>query len=204
MHRKRCYGKQDELARLNSDLKELEIKRVGIHPPDQSSEELQEELDELTDQFEIVLRKGKAIFRVREIAAELNEHLDQQAYAGLKDDIESFIAGMTDKRYQQITIEESLPTGFLRSDGNVIDANLLSTGTLDVLGLALRLAMANYFLTNHEAFLVMDDPLVDMDTSRQANAANLLKEYSKTKQLIIFTCHPNHADIMGGNRIILS
>ena len=89
----------------------------------------------------------------------------------------------------------------MRSDGNVIETDLLSTGTLDVLGLALRLSIANYFLKDNEAFLVMDDPLVDMDYNRQSNAADLLNEYSKSKQLIVFTCHPNHADLLGGNRI---
>jgi len=195
--------KQEELTRLNQDLKKLEIERARIHLPDQSSEELQEQLDELNDVFDIVLRKGKAILRVREVADELSEHLDQQAFLGLKSNIESFIAGMTDNRYEEIKIDESLPTGFVRSDGNLIEADLLSTGTLDVLGLALRLSMANYFLKEQEAFLVMDDPFVDMDPGRQSNAANLLKEYSKTKQLIIFTCHPTHAELMGGNRVVI-
>ncbi|MBW2089904.1 MAG: hypothetical protein JRI37_13155 [Deltaproteobacteria bacterium] len=195
--------KQERLAQLNETMKELEIERAGIYPPDESSEELQKQLDELNEQFNIVLRKGKAILRVSAVADELSKHLDQQAFVGLKRDIESFIAGMTDKRYEEIKIDESLPTGFVRSDGNVIETDLLSTGTLDVLGLALRLSMANYFLKDQEAFLVMDDPLVDMDSSRQSNAADLLKEYSKTKQLIIFTCHPNHADLLGGNRIVM-
>jgi len=195
--------KQEELTRLNKDLKKLEIERAGIHPPDQSSEELQKQLDELNEKFDIVLRKGKAILRVREVADELSGHLDQQAFLGLKSDIESFIAGMTDNRYEEIKIDESLPTGFVRSDGNLIETDLLSTGALDVLGLALRLSMANYFLKEQEAFLVMDDPFVDMDPRRQSNAASLLKEYSKIKQLIIFTCHPTHADLMGGNRVVI-
>ncbi|MGB2930062.1 MAG: hypothetical protein WBB70_14250, partial [Desulfobacterales bacterium] len=161
------------------------------------------QLDELNEKFDIVLRKGKAILRVKEVADELGGHLDQQAFLGLKSDIESFIAGMTDKRYEKIEIDESLPTGFVRNDGNVIETDLLSTGTLDVLGLALRLSMANYFLKDQEAFLVMDDPLVDMDTTRQSKAANLLKEYAKTKQLLIFTCHSSHADLLGGNRIVM-
>jgi len=42
-----------------------------------------------------------------------------------------------------------------------------------------------------------------MDPGRQSNAANLLKEYSKTKQLVIFTCHLTHADLMGGNRVAI-
>ena len=195
--------KQEELTRLNEDLKKLEVERAGIHPPDQSSEELQEQLDELNEKFDIIVRKGKAIQRVKQVADELGEHLDQQAFLGLKSDIETFISNMTDNRYKKIKIDESLPTGFVRGDGNVVETDLLSTGTLDVLGLALRLSMANYFLKEQEAFLVMDDPFVDMDPGRQSSAANLLKEYSKTKQLIIFTCHPTHADLMGGNKVVI-
>ncbi len=195
--------KQEELTRINKDLNKLEIERAGIHPPDQSSEELQEQLDELNEKFDIILRKGKAIQRVKQVADELSEHLDEQAFLGLKSDIESAIAGMTNHRYEEIEIDESLPTGFVRNDGSIVETDLLSAGTLDVLGLALRLSMANYFLKEQEAFLVMDDPFVDMDPGRQSNAANLLKEYSKTKQLIIFTCHPTHADLMGGNRVVI-
>ncbi|MFC1829332.1 AAA family ATPase [Thermodesulfobacteriota bacterium] len=195
--------KQEELVRLNDDLKKHEVERARIHPPDESSEEHQKQLDELMEQFDIVLRKGKAILRVREVSDELGEHSGKQAFVGLKKDIEQFIADMTNNRYEQIEIDESLPTGFIRDDGNVIETDLLSTGTMDVLGLALRLSMANYFLKDQEAFLVMDDPLVDMDSTRQSNAASLLKSYSKERQLIIFTCHPTHADLLGGNRIVL-
>ncbi len=195
--------KQEELTRLNEDLKKLEIERAGIHPPDQSSEELQEQLDELNEKFDIILRKGKAIQRVKHVADELGGHLDEQAFLGLKSDIEGFVSNMTNHRYEEIKIDESLPTGFVRGDGNLVETDLLSTGTLDVLGLALRLSMANYFLKEPEAFLVMDDPFVDMDPGRQSKAADLLKKYSKTKQLIIFTCHPNHADLMGGNRVMI-
>ena len=195
--------KQEKLTQLNEDLKKLEIERAGIHPPDQSSEELREQLDELSEKFDIVLRKGQAIQRVKQVADELSEHLDEQAFLGLKSDIESFISNMTNHRYEEIKIDESLPTGFVRGDGNLVETDLLSTGTLDVLGLALRLSMANYFLKEQEAFLVMDDPFVDMDPGRQSNAANLLKEYSKKKQIIIFTCHPTHADLMGGNKVVI-
>lgn len=58
--------------------------------------------------------------------------------------------------------------------------------------------MANYFLQGSDGFLIMDDPLVDMDPGRRKNAARVLKGYAKGKQVIIFTCHPEHARILGG------
>lgn len=71
----------------------------------------------------------------------------------------------------------------------------LSTGTLDSLALALRLSLADFFL-KEGGFIVLDDPMVNLDTERQKNAAELLKDISKKKQLIIFTCHPKHAQLL--------
>ena len=72
-----------------------------------------------------------------------------------------------------------------------------------MLGLAIRLAMAGFFLNGRQGFLVMDDPLVDMDPSRQQQAASLLREYAEDngRQVIVFTCFPGHAEILGGRRV---
>lgn len=80
---------------------------------------------------------------------------------------------------------------------------MLSIGTRDVLSLALRLSMANHFLKEANGFLIMDDPLVNLDPDRQKKAAEVLKEYAKHKQMVIFTCHPSHAELLGGHPIKL-
>jgi len=44
--------------------------------------------------------------------------------------------------------------------------------------------------------------IIEIDAGEK-KAADLLKEYSKTKQLLIFTCHPANADLLCGNRIFM-
>ena len=63
--------------------------------------------------------------------------------------------------------------------------------------------MANYFLEDSDGFLIMDDPLVDLDPKRQKKTAELLKTYAKDKQIVLFTCHPQHADLLGGYKITI-
>jgi exonuclease SbcC len=79
----------------------------------------------------------------------------------------------------------------------------LSTGTKDVLGIALRLAITKRFLKEKEGFVIMDDPLVDLDPDRQSKAADAIKDFAKDKQLILLTCHPSHAQLLGGHQIEL-
>ena len=100
-------------------------------------------------------------------------------------------------------MSEGLPDGFVREDGQLLSCELLSTGTLVALALSLRLAMSDYFLADRDGFLVMDDPLVDMDPARQAAAAKDIREYSQRKQLLVCTCQPTNAEILGGNLISL-
>jgi len=65
----------------------------------------------------------------------------------------------------------------------------------------LRLTMADYFLAGKEGFLVLDDPLVDMDLARQELAAQQIKEFARKKQVIFLTCHTHTADLLNGSSI---
>ena len=47
----------------------------------------------------------------------------------------------------------------------------------------------------------MDDPLVDMDPDRQKATATVLQNCAKHMQVIVVTCHPDNANLMGGNLI---
>ena len=81
--------------------------------------------------------------------------------------------------------------------------DLLSTGTQDVLAIALRLAFAREFLGEEKSFIMLDDPLVDLDPERQAKTSEVIQSFSEDHQVILFTCHPSHAEQLGGTLIDL-
>jgi uncharacterized protein YhaN len=93
---------------------------------------------------------------IEETAAEAT---DTDLYAGLRENLGSQLFDLTEGRYKMVKMEEGLPAGLLRADDNVLPPDLLSAGTKDVLALALRLSLADYFLCDREGFLVMDDQI---------------------------------------------
>ena len=101
-------------------------------------------------------------------------------------------------------MEGPLPVSLSDADGASLGWDQLSAGTRDTLALALRLAMAGYFLGDEDGFLLLDDPLVDMDPDRQKAAAAALKSFAATRQLIVFTCHPSTAALLGAKPIMLA
>ncbi|HJM95693.1 MAG TPA: hypothetical protein QF698_06435, partial [Candidatus Marinimicrobia bacterium] len=171
--------------------------------PDNSVEEYTKELKEAEEAHAMELKKGRTIARIREVMVDLLNEMDSNTYQGLEEDVEAYTARMTDDRYCSIEMDESLPSGLHRSDGEVITYERLSAGTRDVLSIALKLAMANKYLEDREGFIILDDPLVNLDPGRQKGAAEVIRSFAEGRQVILFTCHPAHAKLLGGNQVDL-
>jgi exonuclease SbcC len=196
--------KEEELRECDSEINDKWRELFGVNLPDESTEELQARLALAVERFDRASRQGQVIERIIEAVEEVEAEAETgDRYAGFRAEVERYVGQLTSQRYQSIQIEEGLPSGFVRGDGHVLGTQLLSTGTQDVLGLSIRLAMAGFFLNGRPGFLVMDDPLVDMDPSRQEQAAALLREYAEEngRQVIVFTCFPGHAEVLGGRRV---
>ena len=192
-----------DLEDANDDKLRLILERGELEKemPDESVEELQEQLLQSEEEYERVLKKGNSITRVMEMTHKLMDETDTDLYVELKHDLEDFVSTMTDNRYTQVNLDEGLPQGFIRGDGNLIEYDLLSAGTKVILAIALRFSMAKHFLKYTDGFLIMDDPLVDLDPERQKKASDIINDFADEKQVLIFTCHPSHAEILGGNII---
>ncbi|MBN8215589.1 MAG: AAA family ATPase [Spirochaetes bacterium] len=197
--RERSRGLQAEVSRL-------EIERAAhIGSIERSSaDELRAEHREAAEAFRSCLTEARVLDRILAAARAVKERGASRPLDGLQATFQEYLATMTRGNYSATAVEEGLPTGVRRGDGEVLPYELLSAGTQDQFALGLRLAMAHYFLEGKEAFLVMDDPLVDMDPERQKGAAAALRAFAERQQLIVFTCHPSHADLFGGRRIELA
>ena len=85
-------------------------------------------------------------------------------------------------------------------NGNYVNANLLSTGTIDQLHLALRLATMDE-ITKERMPIILDEPFVYYDDERLENILNFLNNVYNNKQIIIFTCSKREIEILDKNKI---
>ncbi|MBN1838090.1 MAG: AAA family ATPase [Spirochaetales bacterium] len=195
-------GLQLQAASLESALRE-----ALRHLPEESTEELASRLSEARRQFERQARQGTALLRVRETADDILENLDVSSLEGFRRRFGDYVSELSGARYRSTPEGVLLPEALEREDGLRLGYALLSAGTQDLFSLALRLAMAEYLLAAGKAsagdeqsrpsgFMVMDDPLVDMDPERQRLAAAVMARFARGQQLVVFTCHPSHADLL--------
>lgn len=193
-----------ECRKLQKQVGDLLIERATLQgtAPEQSSEELEALLSDAKVNFENVKVRALTLLRVLEVAIPLSQSTDTDTFNGLKNTLVTYTGAMTSGRHTEIDMPNKMPSGFKRKDGLTLGYDLLSSGTKDVLALSLRLAMTGYFLQTTEGFMIMDDPLVDLDPVRQANAAQVIKKFAEKTQVIVFTCHPGHAALFGEGAVV--
>ncbi len=193
-----------DLEQAKDRLNVLIQDRVGRESvaPEQSVEELEVQQRDARARFEATLSRAKAVERVI-AAVESIAGSDDGVYAGLADEVARRFAGLSLGAHPGIVMRERLPRAVKTATGAELPWEWLSAGAKDLLGLAVRLAMAGVVIGESGGFLMMDDPLVDLDPERQAGAAGAIREFAASRQTIVFTCRPAHAEMLGGEIVRL-
>jgi exonuclease SbcC len=188
-----------DLTSLRVELTELEGKKSGLEQRagDQTAEELAVLVKDADGAFAAVQRRAAALDRIVTAAEGLVGPGGAVLYDGIRARLEKTLSVIRG-REARVEMDGPLPAGLAGDGERAVGWDLLSAGTRDVLALALRLAMADYFLGDADGFLMMDDPLVDMDPERQAAAAEALRSFAGKRQLLVFTCHPATAELLAG------
>ena len=100
---------------------------------------------------------------------------------------QELLGQMTGGRYDRLSLNQdfTLLSGASGED-TLHEALWRSSGTIDQLYLSLRLAVAE--VLTPEAPLILDDALVRFDDDRMQSAMEILKELSREKQILLFSC----------------
>ena len=118
----------------------------------------------------------------------------------------NYLSEITDAKYSEINFDRTTISG---DEIGEKDWNNLSRGTKEQLYLALRLGYAqNYSLDNNgeengrpNLPLIIDDAFVNFDKTRTISALKCLNTFSKTNQVIYFTCHKQIINLLKENDI---
>ena len=160
--------------------------------PTTSLEELKEQLELAEREFDRTLNEAKAYERILQRVEDLADRQGPDPLAGLATRVQHFVHLLTDGRYKP-QLDGVKATGLLGD--HELENRLLSQGTKGCLALAIRMAYAEIYLGEGEGFMLMDDPLTDMDPARRRCAVNAINDFARKYQVIVLTCHPEHAQL---------
>ncbi|MFW5814600.1 MAG: AAA family ATPase [Spirochaetota bacterium] len=183
---------------LRGDYHEARVRQAELLAklPDRTAEEVRETVEEAERAFERAQRRAAALERVEAAVEATLAEQESDPFEAYAERVGHYLSLASGQAYRTVAAEDPLvPRRFVRRGGPELDYELLSQGTRDMVALAVRLALAETALADGEAPLLLDDPLVDMDPERRAAAAGAIAEYASRHQVVLFTCHPDHANL---------
>ena len=156
---------------------------------------LQSELECLKSDLEAAVRQWRIATMARELVARALQEYTRTRQPAVLEEASNAFARVTAGAYERILQDDNSETLV------VLDRNSqrkypeeLSRGTAEQLYLCLRLGLASEFARRSASLpLILDDVLVNFDPERARAVAQELAYYSRDRQVLIFTCHPETA-----------
>lgn len=193
----------EELNRKRQLLEgEMEQCRNDLRQSEARMEELREKYDVWTEQKELLARTQEALDHARRQYRQLQkaqeyltcakENLTGRYMEPLMRRFSGYyriILGEEPEQYQM----DANTNLTVREQGMQRDTRCLSAGYQDLIGLCLRLSMADAMYQDEKPFLILDDPLVSLDDEKEQGAKRLLRKAAGEYQLIYFTCSESRA-----------
>lgn len=113
--------------------------------------------------------------------------------------LSQILQGLTDGAYSEIYVDSQLKLS-LRTKGRTVPLEVLSRGTIELVYLALRLAVIDLVFPQGGMPLLLDDCFLSYDDARLAQTLTWLAE-NYSGQIFLFTCQKREAALLTEERI---
>lgn len=169
-----------DLERLATDAEQLTVKEEQLQEVDEGLQRARRHLEVCRLALDALHEaRREAEIPVREIAEKRAGEYLRVATAG---------------RYSRVRVEgENLELSVWSDEAAAwarAEEPAISRGTVDLIYLAVRLALVEVLTHGKRPPLLFDDPFITFDDHRREGAMRLLRELSRDHQVILFTCSP--------------
>ena len=211
-----CQSEQ-ALKRLTGEIEQLQSRETELSKEIETGQRLQWELEQKLERLSVCRSESESLRHVLTENERIQEELDaldlaQDTLTRLSSTIrDSFglylnktaselINGITGGIYTSMSIDQDLNI-FMNTPSRLVPAEQVSSGTIDQIYLAVRLAAAKLVQTEGEQMpLIFDDSFALYDDERLKTALKWLSKAFKG-QIILFTCHQREAQLLTANQI---
>lgn len=209
---------ETEIRKFLEDLSNLQTKQAGCSEMIEKQQRTQWELEKKLEHLSNCKNKAKALKRTlaendrihdeivaidlaQETMADLSSSIRDSFGLYLNKEASQYITGITGGIYDSMSIDENLNV-FLNTKTKLVPLENVSSGTMDQVYLALRLAAAKLLTSSGSGGfpLIFDDSFTQYDDERLKTALEWLAS-AYGGQIIIFTCHRREAQMLRARQV---
>lgn len=195
-----CMGKSQRVhtengkdrERLVAELARREVQAENLEKQACAYADYQAETERLTSEKERLEKRLRAIKTARELLVRARSNMASCYLAPVEKKCKEYaeILSGNERERERGTVHftaEGKP--IVDERGSFKQVSQYSAGTQDLIGLCMRLALAEaVFEKGNPPVLVLDDPFVNLDDETTKQAKKLVRSLSKKYQIIYFTC----------------
>ena len=200
--------KINHLNNINEEIekkqKEFNIAKIKLHELDFDKENVEPQIDNLMKIEEKLVNNNEKIVNLKKLEKSMNlaKELLGKAYEKMKntvtpkftENLSKNINEITNGKYTNVIVQDDNGLVVELENGNYVEANRLSVGTIDQLYLSLRLSMIED-LSKEKMPIILDEAFAYYDTQRLKNILKYLANTYQDRQIIIFTCTEREKNI---------
>ncbi len=188
-------SKEEEKNRKKLEYHSLELEESTISPKLEQIALLEEQLENLKQREEELNKENEAIELSKEILEIAYKKMKQNITPKLTNQLSKNIEKISNGKYTKVHLSEENGLIIEKENGEYIEAEKLSIGTIDQLYLSLRLAMVKE-LTEETMPIILDEAFAYYDQERLKNILQYIDSEFPNNQIIIFTCTNREKEIV--------
>jgi uncharacterized protein YhaN len=174
-----------ERQRLEYQLELLRIRRKQLEEIQEINENLRLRFDNLKEEIKEIEYNKKAMEDAIKAILEAAEEIHQEFGSEFQQKVCDIIAVITDGTYEKIRIDDSMGI-VVEKEGSFLDIDYLSTGTIEQIYFAVRLAAAEILFPKESFPIILDDIFGNFDQTRMKLTLEYLSRLDR--QVFIFSC----------------
>ena len=188
-------SKQRIINEQSLNLHTLKIDNKNIVPKLEKLVNIEEELEILKEEKQELEEKRDNIRRTLEYLEIAYNKMKEQITPKFTEELSNVMEKISNGKYKNVRINTNGEIIVEQNNGEYINAESLSIGTIDQLYLSLRLATIKE-ITKENMPIILDEAFAYYDDSRLENILNYLANEYSNKQVIIFTCTKREKDVL--------
>lgn len=172
----------------------IEVDKNNIYPKLNNLANIEEKIESLEEEKSLLEDKNKSIDLAKEVLQEAYKIMKENITPKFSENLSNVISKISANKYNKIRITEDNDIIVEADNGKYIPINLLSTGTIDQLYLALRMSIIKEIIGENIP-IILDESFAYYDDARLENMLKYISE-NVDNQVIILTCTNREKEIL--------
>ncbi len=171
----------DEKNYNKNQIELLESNLDTVFDIENNIEEISGKIDEMKENCDILEKKLKSFWKTakEQFSSHYLDKMKNSFVNNLK-----LIGG----KEMEVSVDVNLNVK-INECGSNKEIDYFSTGYRDLIYICMRLSLIDSLFENEKPFIILDDPFVNLDEGKIANAIGLLNSLAKKYQIVYFVCH---------------